>query len=495
MQHAPEINIYFSQVFDIDESILSDYGAVNISLINDLPLFIDPFLLFNSSKPEYQRIHREIIKYFLYIKKISLTNPTVSSGLIDALLMFSEVKQTWLGFSLSGNSGRGMGRQFANSLFKGMRTIFRNFGEETITESSHLEKLCLVGAQIGRDKISDFTTNFAKGYLLYYTQSFANKHLKREQCKTVPVPKVYFNYQTRTWVTKSYYLPWFNGDFVLLTPKEILTKDDTFINREDMMNRFDDVVSSISDEGIRFQLNTYLIEILGRRRNPPTKEEKAKAVSLLAERFPDFIDYYIRFKENRGDEAVSISKKSVNEVQALFIEQVKVFANRLNSETGFYSIPLDIFDEALKRVMYLKKAIEDQDGYRFFYVDGKPIKRESDLQLLFRLLWYGSSLDVNREVNNGRGSVDYKVSFGAENSILVEFKLASNTKLKQNLENQVEIYKKANKAQRAIKVIMFFSDKEKEKLNRILNELKLFDSDEVVTIDASDNKVSASNVK
>ena len=64
--------------------------------------------------------------------------------------------------------------------------------------------------------------------------------------------------------------------------------------------------------------------------------------------------------------------------------------------------------------------------------------------------------DVNREVNNGRGPVDFKVSKGSKDTTLVEFKLASNTKLKKNLENQVEIYKKANCTDRAIKAILYF---------------------------------------
>ena len=49
------IKVYFSDFFDIDDSIIEEYGAVNISLINDLPLFIDPFLLFNSEDPDFQR--------------------------------------------------------------------------------------------------------------------------------------------------------------------------------------------------------------------------------------------------------------------------------------------------------------------------------------------------------------------------------------------------------------------------------------------------------
>ena len=40
-----DIKVYFSDYFDIEEDVIESYGAVNISLINDLPLFIDPFLL------------------------------------------------------------------------------------------------------------------------------------------------------------------------------------------------------------------------------------------------------------------------------------------------------------------------------------------------------------------------------------------------------------------------------------------------------------------
>ena len=34
-----ELKIYFSDFFDVDEDIIESYGAVNISLINDMPLF------------------------------------------------------------------------------------------------------------------------------------------------------------------------------------------------------------------------------------------------------------------------------------------------------------------------------------------------------------------------------------------------------------------------------------------------------------------------
>jgi hypothetical protein len=98
-------------------------------------------------------------------------------------------------------------------------------------------------------------------------------------------------------------------------------------------------------------------------------------------------------------------------------------------------------------------------------------------------------------VNNGRGPADFKASRGAFDKSLVELKLASNSKLKQNLQNQVLIYQKASDATRALKVILYFTAAELEKVRSILKELKLFDSEDIILIDSRrDNKPSASNV-
>lgn len=123
----------------------------------------------------------------------------------------------------------------------------------------------------------------------------------------------------------------------------------------------------------------------------------------------------------------------------------------------------------------------------------QPIKREADLQILFRLTWYATAYDVNSEVNNGRGPVDYKVSKGKRNASLVEFKLASNSGLKRNLEHQVNIYAKANGTEKAIKVILYFSEAELAKVQRALKELGFEGCRDAVLIDASlDTKASGS---
>lgn len=115
---------------------------------------------------------------------------------------------------------------------------------------------------------------------------------------------------------------------------------------------------------------------------------------------------------------------------------------------------------------------------------------------MFRLTWFASASAVSREANEGRGPVDFVISRDASDKTLVEFKLASNTKLAQNLANQVEIYKKAHDTDKSIKVILFFSEKEEKKVKRILEDLDISNEKYVVLIDAKkDNKVSASMVK
>lgn len=485
------IKMYFSDFFNVDPTIIEEYGAFDLSLINDLPLFVDPFLLFNSDKPEYVELHDQIIAYVAFLRDMS-SQSGIHAGLLKSWFRFPEVKQNWFGYSKVGNGGSGLGAKFATALNENLHTVFTDFGKEQVTQGSHLEKLCLIRGGVGRDNISDFTTNLIKEFLLDYTQEFANQYIDDSLLADFTVQKVGFNYKTRTWCNKTYRLPVFESDFVLLTPKDILTKDDTWINKAEMFGNFNNIVESIPNDQLRAQLSDYLARMLP---DDPNQTEFNEAVTKTILKHPEYIDYFIKLKEDTGDQASKVSELKVADTERLFVIQAKDLVTTVNGESNFYSHPDDTFEEAYQKVMYLKQVIENNDGYRFFYHNGAPIKRESDLQLLFKLTWHASPSSVDAEVNNGRGPVDFKVSRGSKDSTLVEFKLASNSKLKQNLKHQVEVYKDANQTKKAIKVILFFSLSEYQRVKRILNELGLSEGKEIVLIDAQqDNKISASNV-
>ncbi|MBN2007190.1 MAG: hypothetical protein JXA21_27815 [Anaerolineae bacterium] len=216
------IKTYFSDFYDVSPDLLDEYGAFNISLINDLPVFIDPFLIFNSKDERYHELHNNIVRYLKFLRNKSTEN-NITDGLLRAWFFFSEIKQNWLGYSMIGNQGSGLGVNFAHALHKNLHTIFSNFGAEKITKGSHLEKLCLIEEGVGRDNISDFTTNLIMEFLLDYTQNFAREYISPELRKVFVVEKVRFNYQTETWERDTYQLPEWMGDFVILTPKNLLT--------------------------------------------------------------------------------------------------------------------------------------------------------------------------------------------------------------------------------------------------------------------------------
>ena len=486
------MNIYFSDVFDVAPALLEKYGAFNISLISDLPLFIDPFLLFNSKTPQYQHLHDEIIKYLRFLKDKASTS-TLSPGLVSAWYRFPEVRQNYLGFCVGGNTGSGLGKQFADSLHSNLQQIFGNFGRETVTKGSHLEKLCLIKDRVGKDNISDFTTNLIKGFLLDYTQTFAVKHIAAKQRRTQTIQKAQFNYTTESWQVGTFDLPFWAGDYVILTPQDILTKDDIWINKHDMLHDYTAIPESIPNDQLRAQINNYFRSVLPRNPDQKERDEAARKTYL---HFPQLIDYYIRHKEDDGDRAASASRLKVRESHQLYVEQFKAFVELLANQTGFYGVRGNTHDEAHARIQFLKGVIENQDGYRMFYLNGRPIERESDLQILYRLTWFATPSDVNREVNNGRGPVDFKISRGSRDKTLVEFKLASNTSLERNLEAQVEIYEKANDAKKSFKVIIYFSQHELMRVQRILKRLKMEKNPFIILIDArKDNKPSASKAK
>lgn len=91
------------------------------------------------------------------------------------------------------------------------------------------------------------------------------------------------------------------------------------------------------------------------------------------------------------------------------------------------------------------------------------LSKEKRSSTAFKLTWFATIFDVNAEVNNGRGPVDFKISKGDLDKTLVEFKLASNSKLKQNIANQVQVYEAANNTNQSMKVILYFNEIEYKK--------------------------------
>lgn len=483
-----DTRIFFSDVFGVARSTLDSYGAFDINLVSDMPLFVDPFLLFNSQKLAYQQLHEEIIEYLRYLKALS-ERGTLGPSTIRDLYRFQEVHQNWFGYTFMGNRGHGLGKEFATELHESLANILSNFGLEGTTKGSHLEKLTLIKPGVGKDSISDFATNLIKHFLLDYTEAFARANIEPALCATFGVARARFNFQTQTWATEQRYLPRFQSDFVLLTPVDILTHDDTWINYADMVHRYPEIVAAVDDGIARDRVSRYFESQLS-----PTadaKERRAAAGDTLRN-FPWLLDEYIRGRELNGDTAVSLSTEQRKDLSDVFVVNLSQLIDELLTRTDIAAIAGNSYGKALERVRLFKHYIEHQDGYRLINRE-KKYSSEKDVQLFFGLALEATRFDVNREPNNGRGPVDFKLSDGANDKSLIEIKLAKSTSFERNLDRQVDIYKTANRTDKAVVMIIVYTEKELAKASRVLKRLELENEESVIVVDArADNKPTGS---
>jgi hypothetical protein len=483
--------LLFSEYFDIEEAILDNYGALNICISSDLPLFIDPFLLFASEKPKYKELHDKVVNHLLLLKAYAIENNGKDVNI--NLFKFPEIKQNWLGLAQYGNEGHGLGKRFAKGAISAFNGFYNSFGEEEITSETHIEKLTLINPGVGKDFISDFTTNLILEYLLEFTQNFATEYLAKSQIKEFSI-RCRFDEKTKIWQPRTFKLPYFfrepKGDFIILTPLDILTIDDAVINNADFISNFSNVTKSLENVSLRSAVNDFFRLCLPRK---PTQNDRLAAFLKTIEKFPDLVDFYIKLKEDEKKEISMVTTSKINDIRTKLVDALTPLCELLYGKSDFYKVPPNSYEEALKRALYLKDVIENNDGYRIFYDGTLPVAKEDTIQRIFRLTWYASPYDVNCEVNNGRGPADYKVSFGSGDSTIVEFKLAQSSSLKRNLENQTDIYKAASKSASDISVVLCYTASEIRKVNRILKLIRKENHENIVIIDATP-KASASKV-
>jgi len=497
--------VFFSEYYGIKSSVVENYGAIDISFVCDIPLFIDPMLIFNSPKEEYKVLHEEIIKYFRFLYQ------KATSGLqekeLKAWFEFNEVPNNWLGYSMSGNKGAALGKKYAHFLYDNIRFATKT---NNISKSSHIEKIMLLYEGSGKDKISDLVVNLIKGFLCSYTEKFAKKYIDSKFLMKSNVERAEFNYDTESFMSKEYTLPYIinekgKKEYVLLTPKDILREDEPAINRKSFLDSYDEIRLAIDNDVLRAYVNNYFNKAVSeyeeqQRKNKKKVNEKSikrierQAFAELIREYPELYDYYIKIVEDNPEQVNSNAKiERDTELEKLCGCSKNIVELMINSAYTIYE-ELSAREEAKRRIKVFKHLIEDCDGYKNLYYKGEQIALEKELQRLFRFVWVDTTFKVDSEPNNGRGQADFIVSRGKYNQNVIEFKLASNKSL-EHVFNQVEIYEAANCSEGSLIVIFFFTKQEEIFARNIIKSAgyeNMID-ESIFLIDCrKDNKKSAS---
>jgi len=120
--------------------------------------------------------------------------------------------------------------------------------------------------------------------------------------------------------------------------------------------------------------------------------------------------------------------------------------------------------------------VEDNGLCEFFYNDSGELRHERFAHLLFYgiadIYCEANNLDLSRESNAGRGSVDFKISKGYNAKVTVEVKYSSNPRLCHGYITQLPIYSKSERSTYSIYLIIQTKESTKaiESVFRLHNE-------------------------
>jgi hypothetical protein len=181
-------------------------------LDEDVPLYVDPFLLWKSPSMQEQSLHTAVIASFNAVGQLGVKDPDAAA---DLLIRLSECEEVGLGVGKS-RGGRRIGKGGAAEILR----LFRDVPDIERNGIGHIEVLQLFVDQISKDRISDFTCCFLKSYLIDYTMV----HAERLGIPTEAVQLDVYRYDRRRIETETVKVPKnpVDGKPMLLVPKRWL---------------------------------------------------------------------------------------------------------------------------------------------------------------------------------------------------------------------------------------------------------------------------------
>lgn len=197
-------------------------------LDEDIPLYVDPFLLWKINSQQDNSLHTTIVNLFNQLGYNFVNGKENESRQI--LIELSECNEVGLGNSKT-RQGKKIGDKTANEIL----TLFRNIPQLNKQGFQHFEEIQLLVDNISKDRISDISCSLIKSFLVDYTI---------DQCKrlNIPIEKcsiTIYDYKTFQFKIEETYLPInpINKQPIIFTPRRWL-KYVPWINYDDYFQNY-----------------------------------------------------------------------------------------------------------------------------------------------------------------------------------------------------------------------------------------------------------------
>lgn len=275
MRLTQAFNLPFSQ---------AEVDFVIPDLVTDLPLSIDPFLLYKSRDDVLQDLHVKLLSIFAEGFRCFRAGQEAE---LDRLIDFPEVDELGLGYSIQKIKGRGLG-WLLNNLLK--QTLIAS---PALLERGlhHIEELQLVSIGVGPDRVSDIASNVLKAFLVEYTQQQATLW-NIPIVSGLPVQHI-FDFDDWSWTDGYFDLPQnpVSGLPIILVPRRIV-RELPWINYEDYVRT-----------DFSYFLRPRQVTESGRQRGKKKRPAK-RAVTQVTRTTMTLLDNYIERKVREAEKAV-----------------------------------------------------------------------------------------------------------------------------------------------------------------------------------------------
>lgn len=159
----PRLNDYHRLLFTQEEV---DFAIPFLD--EDIPLYLDPFLLWKSPSQMDNSLHSTITNSFNFLGSLYLKDENIA---IEILKELSECDEVGLGDSKT-KQGKKIGDKFAIQILSSFKDI-PQIKEQGVT---HFEVLQLLIEGFSKDRVSDISCNFIKSFLIDYTIQQCDKY-------------------------------------------------------------------------------------------------------------------------------------------------------------------------------------------------------------------------------------------------------------------------------------------------------------------------------
>jgi hypothetical protein len=151
-----------SELFELKKT-QAELDFIDIDTARDTPLYLDPHLIGASQHPFAEQCHSTISSFFSVF--LALIGDGAKEQARELFSNLDEPNETCLGSSKGPPRGRGVGGENADDIFA---SVLNSRAIETGV-LDHLEDFRIFVHGVGKDKVSDMTTNIIRANLIEYT--------------------------------------------------------------------------------------------------------------------------------------------------------------------------------------------------------------------------------------------------------------------------------------------------------------------------------------